>query len=261
MTSPTNEPAAASTLAELLHRLGPIALFLDFDGVLAEIAPTPEAVEVPATVIARLQSLNSALDGALAVVTGRGMADIDGFLAPLILPVAAEHGNVRRSRDGSIAYLDSAAAEVIPALADELRNAFAEDRRILVEQKASAVAVHYRLAPELGEICKEVVAAAASTRPGLSVIPGKMVIECRAAGADKGSAVTAYMQDAPFSGRSPVFIGDDLTDEDGFAAAQGLGGVGIKVGPGDTAASHRIPATAHVPAVLDAIIRSQETLP
>lgn len=261
MTSPTNEPAAASNLAELLHRLGPIALFLDFDGVLAEIAPTPEAVEVSPTVISRLQTLTSALGGALAVITGRGMADVDGFLAPLVLPVAAEHGNLRRSRDGRVTHLDSATADLVPGLADALRQAFADEPRIIVEEKSSAVAVHYRLAPELGDACKEVVALATSTRPGFAVIPGKMVIEARAAGADKGAAVRGYMQDAPFAGRSPLFIGDDVTDEDGFAAAQQLGGVGIKVGPGDTAARYRIPATAHVPALLDAIIRSQESHP
>jgi trehalose 6-phosphate phosphatase len=258
MTSTTNDPAAASSLAELLSRFGPIALFLDFDGVLAEIAPTPDAVEVPPPLIAQLQTLTSALDGAVAVVTGRAMADIDAHLAPLQLPVAADHGNSRRTRDGNVVTLNGDAAALVPEFAAELRAIFADDPRILVEPKPSAVAVHYRSAPERADECIEIVTTAAATRPGFSLVAGKMVIEARAAGVDKGNAVTGYMQDAPFVGRTPIFIGDDVTDEDGFAAAQGLGGIGIKVGPGDTAARYRIPATADVPAVLDAIIRSQE---
>jgi trehalose 6-phosphate phosphatase len=261
MTPPTNEPAAATSLAELLNRLGPIALFLDFDGVLAEIAPTPDAVAVRPQVIARLQTLHSTLGGALAVVTGRAMDDVDRFLAPLVLPVAAEHGNARRNGDGSIAHLDDGATAFVPALAARLRSAFADDGRILVEQKSSAVAVHYRLAPERGRECAALVSAALGDQSGFAIIPGKMVVECRAAGADKGAAVLGYMQDPPFAGRSPVFIGDDVTDEDGFTAARQSGGVGIKVGPGVTVAAYRIPSTAHVPAVLDAIINSQETRP
>ncbi len=261
MTSPTNASVAAGSLAELLIRSGPIALFLDFDGVLAEIAPTPEAVTVAPGVIARLQSLNSALDGAMAVVTGRSMADVDRFLAPLQLPVAAEHGNMRRSRDGRVVVLDEAAMQIVPDLAAELEHAFSGDDRIIVERKPSAVAVHYRLAPERATECFERVNDAVAARSGFSMVAGKMVIEARAAGADKGAAVRGYMQDEPFADRTPLFIGDDITDEDGFAAAQQLGGAGIKVGPGDTIANYRIPGTANVVAVLDAVIRSGEFLP
>jgi trehalose 6-phosphate phosphatase len=260
MTNTTADPAAASSLAELLNRFGPIALFLDFDGVLAEIAPTPDSVAVPATMIAQLQTLTSALDGAVAVVTGRAMADIDSHLAPLLLPVAADHGNARRTRDGHVVTLNAGVAALVPDFVAELRAAFANDTRILVEPKPSAVAVHYRSAPERADESVELVTRAASTRPGFSLVAGKMVIEARAAGVDKGSAVSGYMQDAPFLGRTPIFIGDDVTDEDGFAVAQELGGIGIKVGPGDTVAQYRIPATADVPAVLEAIIRSREFL-
>jgi len=260
MTSPTNASVAAGSLAELLFRSGPIALFLDFDGVLAEIAPTPEAATVPSGVIARLQTLHSTLDGALAVVTGRAMADVDRFLAPLHLPVAAEHGNMRRSRDGRVAVLNEAAMQDVPELAAELEHAFSADDRIIVERKPSAVAVHYRLAPERAAECFERVNAAVAARSGFSIVAGKMVIEARAAGADKGAAVRGFMQEAPFDGRTPLFIGDDITDEDGFAAAQQLGGTGIKVGPGDTAALYRIPGTRSLPAVLDAVIRSRAFL-
>lgn len=260
MTSPTNASVAAGSLAELLCRSGPIALFLDFDGVLAEIAPTPEAVTVAPGIISRLQTIHSALDGAVAVVTGRAMTDVDRFLAPLQLPVAAEHGNMRRSRDGRIDVLNEGAMQDVPELAAELEQAFAPDDRIIVERKPSAVAVHYRLAPERATECFERVNDAVAARPGFSLVAGKMVIEARAAGADKGAAVRGYMQDEPFAGRMPLFIGDDITDEDGFAAAQQLGGAGIKVGPGDTAALYRIPGTSTVPAVLDAVIRSREFL-
>jgi trehalose 6-phosphate phosphatase len=196
----------------------------------------------------------------MAVVTGRAMADVDRFLAPLQLPVAAEHGNMRRSRDGRVAVLNEDAMQDVPRLAAELEQAFGADDRIIVERKPSAVAVHYRLAPERAAECFEQVSAAVAARSGFSIVAGKMVIEARAAGADKGAAVRGYMQDEPFAGRVPLFIGDDQTDEDGFAAAQALGGTGIKVGPGDTVAHYRIPGAANVPAVLDAVIRSREFL-
>ena len=119
--------------------------------------------------------------------------------------------------------------------------ATAGDSRLIVEVKPSAVALHYRLAPERGAECEAIVAGAVENDPTWSVIRGKMVIEARASGVHKGAAVTAYMAEAPFNGRVPVFIGDDITDEDGFAVAEATGGFGIKVGSGPTRASITIP--------------------
>lgn len=230
-------------------------MFLDFDGVIAELAPTPASVAVPAPMIARLQSVNSALDGALAVISGRDIAGLDALLAPLVLAMAGDHGNVRRRGDGQTIVLNEPAARAAEELYDLLARRFEGDSRIIVEHKASAVAVHYRLAPERAGDCLEAVREAIATTPDLVLGRGNMVVEARARGATKGAAVHGFMGEAPFAGRTPVFIGDDLTDEDGFVAAQELGGMGIKVGDGDTVAQFRIGETAEVPALLDTIVR------
>ena len=247
--------ASARSVADLLGKCGPIALFLDFDGVIAEIAPTPDTVHVPGTTISRLQSLNSALYGALAVVSGRKIDALDTLLAPLSLAVAGDHGNARRRSDGQVIMQNEPAARAAFALAGALRERFAGDSRIIVEAKPSAVAVHYRLAPERADECLEAVRASIEATPELTMIEGKMVVEARALGVDKGTAVRGFMSEAPFIGRTPIFVGDDVTDEDGFVAAQEAGGVGIKVGTGDTVALFRIGSTADVPTLLDTIIK------
>jgi trehalose 6-phosphate phosphatase len=206
--------------------------------------------------IARLQTVCSALDGALAVVSGRDVATLDAFLAPLSLALAGDHGNVRRRGNGRTLVMNAAAAAAAAAVAATLRARFAGDSRIVVEAKPSGVAVHYRLAPERAEECRAAVEAAVAAFPeALMLGTGKMVVEARARGAAKGDAVRAFMGEPPFAGRTPVFVGDDVTDEDGFAAAQQLGGIGIKVGPGGTLAHFRIDRTGDVPALLDAVIR------
>ena len=247
-------------LPDLLRECGRIALFLDFDGVLADIAPTPDSVEVGSRTITRLQSLNSALDGALAVVSGREIEALDRLLAPLNLAIAGDHGNARRRADGATVLLNGAAIAAAAALYEEMAGRFGDDPRIVVEHKPSAVALHYRLAPERATECIEAMRAAVRLRPELSLIEGKMVVEGRAAGANKGAAIRGFMSEPPFEARTPVFMGDDLTDEEGFAVAQDFGGAGIKVGSGDTAAHYRIGDTADVGAVLDAVIASQRRL-
>lgn len=256
-SSQVSDADADVALPALLDRSGNIALFLDFDGVLAEIAPTPDSVEVTGQTIARLQSLNSALDGALAIVSGRDIAALDGFLAPLSLAVAGDHGNARRGSDGHMVFLNAGAGEAALALHEAMSARFGDDPRVVIEHKPSAVAVHYRLAPERSTECIEALSAGAAEWPQLSIIAGQMVIEARATGANKGVAVRGFMEQPPFTTRTPIFVGDDVTDEDGFIAAQDYGGAGIKVGFGDTAAHYRIGGTGEVGAVLDAILASQ----
>jgi trehalose 6-phosphate phosphatase len=257
MSTSTNTIARARTLPELLRQCGPIALFLDFDGVIADIAPTPDSVEVPGSTIARLQSLNSALDGALAVVSGREVDSLDRMLAPLTLAVAGDHGNARRRNDGETVLVNEAAVLAAAALHDDVTERFHDDPRIVVERKPSAVAVHYRMAPERAQECIDVVESVVRATPELSLIQGKMVVEARASGVDKGEAVRGFMGETPFEGRTPLFVGDDVTDEDGFSAVQAMGGAGIKVGDGDTVALFRVGSTRDVVQVLDAVIRSQ----
>ena len=208
------------------------ALFLDFDGSIVDIAPTPEAVVVPECLPALLIALREALGGAVAIVSGRSIEQIDGFLGTAVPAVAGLHGLERRRAEGGIVRppLPRDDLRVVRALLE----AFAAERPgILVEDKTYTLALHYRLAPSLRDDCRDVVNAALKDAPqGWQVIEGKFVFEIRPVGNTKGTAIEAYMGEAPFLGRTPVFCGDDITDEDGFEVVNALGGVSIRVGEG-----------------------------
>lgn len=214
------------------------ALFLDFDGTLAELAPRPDAVVVPRELIELLRRLHQQLGGALAVVTGRAEADIEPLLAPLRLPAAFEHGAVRRPAQ------EPTVRAPAPDLAAPLAAALALAGRhpgLLVEHKQTAMALHFRLAPELEATCTAAMAAAIAHSPGLQLLRGKAVVEVKSAHVSKGRAIAAFMDEAPFAGRTPIFAGDDVTDEAGFAVVQALGGQGVKVGEGPSCATARVP--------------------
>ncbi|MDB5964268.1 MAG: otsB [Polaromonas sp.] len=230
--SPADTPRAGA-----LPVLGPeTALFLDFDGTLVDIASQPELVAVPAGLVDMLGRLSEALGGALAIVSGRALADIDRFLSPLTLPAGAEHGAVHRLQQDTVRHLAA------PDLRDVQRVALAlaqQHAGLRVEIKSAAVALHYRHAPELESVCLEAMAEAVKRTPGADLMHGKFVFEIKPAGVSKGSAIRAFMGQEPFTTRVPVFAGDDTTDEAGFAAVQDLGGHGIKVGTGPSAAAWR----------------------
>lgn len=217
------------------------ALFLDFDGTLADLAPQPEAVQLVADLIPVLTQLAAQLNGALAIVSGRRLADLDGFLAPLQLPSAAEHGAQRRVAQGQVICLASPDLQAVVRLATALA---ARHDGLRVEIKSAAVALHYRHAPELQTLAQQVMRDAAHGTPGLELLCGKSVFEVKPAGISKGTAIEAFMASAPFAGRRPLFAGDDVTDEDGFSAVQRLGGQGIKVGEGRSLAQFRCPSPA-----------------
>ncbi len=212
------------------------ALFLDFDGTLTDIAAQPHAVHVPAGLVPTLSALDRLLNGALAIVTGRRESDIDGFLAPLVLPLASEHGAQYRFADGSRPAIDP------PELAPVLRAAeqlAAQHRGLVVEVKRASVALHFRQAQHLEQACREALEDAMAGLQGLELLSGKCVYEVKPAGIHKGQAISAFMRQAPFAGRTPVFVGDDVTDEAGFASVMALGGLAIKVGEGPTHAQFR----------------------
>ena len=183
------------------------ALFLDFDGTLVDLAEQPEDVVVPPALVDTLRELHTYLGGALAVISGRPIEQIDEFLAPLCLPVAGVHGAERRAASGMLA-------------------------------------LHYRQAPELETLCLDTMRAAVEASPGLTLMRGKMVVEAKPGGASKGLAIDAFMHEEPFVGRQPVFMGDDFTDEVGFTVVQRRGGMGVKVGGGPSAAWHRVESPA-----------------
>ena len=216
------------------------ALFLDFDGTLVDLAPTPGAVCLSPAVRFSTLRLFHLLGGAVAIVTGRTLSEIDRFVGLPDLPLAGSHGlemrTLRKSKPQPIINR-AIVADVIASA-----NTFAaEHAGLLVEEKPAGVGIHYRARPDLAKLVVEHVHGLAKQFPEMELIPGKMLAELHPRGVDKGKAVTAFMAEPPFKGRIPVFIGDDLTDEDGFAAASSLGGFGIKIGEGETVAQYRLP--------------------
>jgi trehalose 6-phosphate phosphatase len=205
-----------------------ISLFVDLDGTIAPLEATPEVVGPDSVRRRLLDALLSRLNGRLAVVSGRTIADLDRVLEGRIPALGAVHGLVRRLPDGrTIAATGN--GQVAAALA-EMRAFAAKDQALLVEDKGASAALHYRQRPEAGP-AGHALARRLGARFGLAVQEGDMVVEVRAPGSDKGAAVAAFMAEPPFAGHLPVFLGDDLTDEDGFGAASRLGGYGIVVGP------------------------------
>ena len=213
------------------------ALFLDFDGTLVDIAPQPEAVIVPPALIHTLEQLNGYLGGALALISGRPIEQIDAFLRPLVLPAAGVHGAERRSANGELALASTHSLEVVEKAALALAH---QHPALRVEAKRGSIALHFRQAPQLEAECVTTMQGAVEQSPGLTLLRGKMVVEAKPGGASKGAAIEAFMQEPPFAGRTPVFVGDDITDEVGFATVQRMRGLGMKVGTGSTVAFARI---------------------
>lgn len=207
--------------------LSEAALFLDLDGTLAPLVARPQLVGPDPVRNGLLRDLNVALEGRLAIVSGRSIEDVDRIVGGNIESVAGLHGLERRSRAKG---LESAAAHPQLEKAIAVVEAFGRTRpEVLIERKSLGVAVHYREAPEsAADVLGFTRRVAWAT--GLKLQEGQMVAELRCPGADKGDMVRAFMAEAPFAGRFPIFVGDDITDEDGFAAASKLDGVGVLVG-------------------------------
>ena len=223
------------------------AIFLDLDGTLLDFADEPGAVEVSERVRDLLVRLNDATGGAIALVSGRTMADLDRLMAPLRFPVAAVHGLERRDGDGQVTRTPVDQG-VFGKIERALRGFVEKNPETLLEHKGLTLALHYRKRPELEEAAiGEVRSVLAGLGSDLQIIRGNMVVEIKPTGQDKGSAIVAFMAEAPFVGRTPVFVGDDATDEDGFRTVNELGGVSVKVNSGESVARARL---ADVDAVL-----------
>lgn len=211
-----------------------LALFLDFDGTLVELAATPDAIAVPEGLARRLADLSESLDGRLALVSGRALVDVERHLPGLAVARAGSHGAARKLADGG--WLGEE-PQGLPTAAVEALQAFAEREGVLYESKTHGGALHYRSAPQRGEAVLA-LARDLAERHDLAVKTGKAVVELVRPGADKGGAVRAFMVEAPFAGAQPWFVGDDVTDEDGFAACSELGGGGVLVGDREGSAAH-----------------------
>jgi trehalose 6-phosphate phosphatase len=223
-----------------------LAYFLDIDGTLVDLAPTPRAVKLEPALPGLVDALTASSDGAVALVTGRSIADADRLFPGRRLPIAGQHGHERRSADGTVTRHRVSPRALDPAR-HTLRALVARHPKLLLEDKGLSLALHYRGAPHLASVAHRTVHGAQALLGHLySVHRGKRVVELMPAGRDKGLAIRAFMREAPFRGRRPVFIGDDVTDEHGFAMVNSLGGDAIKVGPGRTAAGWRFPSVAAV---------------
>ena len=217
--------------------LGPAeALFCDLDGTLAPIAPRPQDVSMGADRRALLRRMSERLHGRLAILSGRAIGDVDRILDQAIVPMAGVHGLEHRSADGRVRR--AAPSPGLVAARAALRAHVERNPTLLLEDKGLSLALHFRGAPALAAECLRLAQRLARSN-ALAVQPGDMLVELRTPGADKGDALRAFMTEAPFAGATPVFVGDDLTDEDAFVAARALGGTGVLVGSSRPSAASR----------------------
>lgn len=232
------------------------ALFLDIDGTLLDLAERPEAIVIPDYLPAMLHALSRQLGGALALVTGRSIEFVDPLFAPFRFPVAGLHGAERRDAAGRLRRTH------IPPAFQQMKQTIAREAHAwpgaIVEDKGAAVAVHFRHAPgSEAEIAAAMQRHLEDAGPDWSLQHGKMVVEICPAHASKGHAIEAFLGEAPFEGRRPVTIGDDVTDETMFAAANRLGGQSVRIGDGNgkTLARASIGSPARLRDVLGTLVK------
>ena len=231
------------------------ALFLDVDGTLFHLRNTPEAVTRDDRVTRLLAAIAPCLGNALALISGRPIEFLDGLFAPWKLPAAGQHGLERRDIAGNRSFLP------VPVSLQRIRSPLRELAQsvpgLVLEDKSHALAVHFRQIPGRGpEVMRMVSTLVEDQAPDLQVLPGKMVAEIKPPGADKGSAISTFMKEPPFRDRVPVFVGDDTTDEPGFACVNAMNGLSIRVG-NDSEATGARNRFLNVDEVLDWL----ETLP
>ncbi len=226
--------------------LAATALFLDVDGTLLEIRERPEDVVADVDLISLLQALSAAVNGALSLISGRPVAEIDRIFAPARFAAAGSHGAEIRLRPQDEVAIT---ATLLPAGALAALTEFADAHDgVLVEHKRSGASLHYRMAPHLEARCRSLVdELMEALEADFRLIAGKMVFEIAPRAHDKGAAIRTMLEHAPFLHRRPVFVGDDVTDEDGFRSVNGMRGTSIRVGrERDTAAAYTLEDVAAV---------------
>ncbi len=225
------------------------ALYLDVDGTMLDIARSPDTVEVPSDMVPLLRQLSTALDGAVAFVSGRPIRAIDALFEPLRFPTIGVHGGEVRTPQGQVVR-DQRLAEDLTRVVPLLRSAIASMRGVLLEDKGSAIALHYRTVPDRGrEVLKvaELVIADVEVPSDFAIRLGKCVVEICPRHLNKGSALLQMMERRPFRGRTPIYAGDDSTDEDAFDVVNRLGGISVRIGDdAPSAATFRLPDPARL---------------
>ncbi|MEP7350947.1 MAG: trehalose-phosphatase [Sphingorhabdus sp.] len=222
------------------------SLFLDFDGTLVELVDSPEAIIVDPTVLSLLQEVRAGLIGRVALVSGRSVKQLDRFLGTAASDLAMVGSHGAEIRVGPNMLCSPARPLALQAAEQHFKEEFDNIEGVGVEVKSFGVAIHYRLAPAAEENANKAAAIFAKDN-GLELQHGKMMVEVRTSGHDKGSGIATLMSMMPFTGHTPIFVGDDLTDEAGFEMCEAMGGFGVMVGPArETAARYRL---RDVPAV------------
>ncbi|ASM71319.1 trehalose-6-phosphate phosphatase [Pseudosulfitobacter pseudonitzschiae] len=251
----TTDGKMSTTNCPPIVRCNDHAFYLDLDGTLAEIVARPEQAMISAGMRGLITQLAAQTSGAVAIVSGRALADVDRVLHPLHLPVAGSHGQELR---GAGPTDQGSARDGIDDDALHRITTFAARLGLLAERKPGSVALHYRSAPQHVAASRALIDSLVARDDRYRAIHGKMVSELALRACDKGTAIAALSKVAPFAGRVPVMIGDDVTDEDGFRMAQALGGLGIKIGTGPTDASHRLASVAALSDWLAALLCAQK---
>jgi trehalose 6-phosphate phosphatase len=222
------------------------AFFLDVDGTLIDIAEAPDAVNVDARLLALLKRLYVACGGALALVSGRELSNLDRLLGAFRPPISGQHGLERRNSKGSVrTHTEGLAAK--REMRRHLKPVLSRHPGLFLEDKGLTLALHYRQVPQLASYVHRLMRGLIAGSAGdLCLQTGKRVVEIKPAGFDKGTAIAEFMAEAPFRGRRPIFLGDDTTDEHGFGTVNRMGGLSVKVGLGRTTACCRLRNVAAV---------------
>lgn len=224
-----------------LHAGEAIAWFFDVDGTVAEIAESPDAVRVDPEFAALIAALHRQSQGALALVSGRPIADLDALFPGARYAAAGQHGLERRGANGAVTSLAREQGAALDGARAFLEELVARHRGLRLEVKPHSLALHYRQAPALASFVHRTMRTLVQgLGAGYTLQPGKRIVELLPKGSDKGTAVEAFLAEPPFAGRTPVFVGDDLTDEHAFAIVNAREGYSVKVGPGPTVARWRL---------------------
>lgn len=243
----------------LVPALSEMAILLDIDGTLLELMPTPGEVRASPGLAATLKGLMERTAGALALVSGRSLADIDRIFAPDHFPAVGGHGAEMRLKGVGV-------ANHAQPLDGELRRRLAAVAQlspgILLEDKGYSLALHYRLAPRAEKVIDEAIRLILGDLPdpAIEVLPGKCVLEIKRAGFTKASGVRELMRHPPFHGRKPLFIGDDVTDESVFAIVPEWDGVAFSVGRLFTGVSSYFAAPRDVRKFLAHLVDNESTI-